>query len=62
MGGEFWGSVIEKGRISQWILSGGGIVLCIVGGTQGFLDGQTIGTIVLALVAAVFGIESINKQ
>lgn len=58
---DFWGKVIEKGRVAQWLITGGGIALCIVGGLEGFLDAQSIGAIVLALVAAVFGIESIAK-
>lgn len=61
MNGSWLDKVIEKGRIAEWIISAGGIALCIVGGIMGFLDGESIATIVLALVAAVFGIEAVNK-
>ena len=57
----FWDKVVSKGRIAEWIISGGGIALCITGGIMGFLDGASISTIILAMVAAVFGIESLSK-
>ena len=61
MNNSFWKEVIAKGRIAQWLIAGGGVTLCIVGGLMGFLDAQTIGVIFLAIVAAAFGIESIAK-
>ena len=57
----FWYKVIEKGRIAEWVISAGGITLCIVGGLNGFLDSQAIGSIILAMIAAVFGVESLSK-
>ena len=53
--------VIKKGRIAEWILSLGGISLCILGGLYGFLDGANIVEVILALVVAVFGIEAVTK-
>jgi len=58
---EVFEKVIEKGRIAEWILAGGGVGLCITGGIMGFLDGTAITEIILALVVAVFGIESVNR-
>jgi len=58
----FWSKVIEKGRIAEWILAGGGVGLCITGGIMGFLEGQTIAEIILALVVAVFGVETLNNK
>jgi len=58
----FWHKVIEKGRVAEWIIAGGGIALCILGGLNGFLDSQAIGSIILAMVAAVFGVESISSR
>ena len=57
----FWEKVVAKGRIAEWILTSGGMALCVIGGIMGFLTGADISTIILALVAAVFGIESISK-
>ena len=57
----FWEKVVSKGRIAEWILAGGGMALCVTGGIMGFLTGADISTIVLALIVAVFGIESISK-
>lgn len=59
---EFWKEVITKGRIAQWMLTGGGVTVCIIGGTQGFLDGAQIVQVILALGMAVFGIESLTNN
>lgn len=61
MNNGFWSKVIEKGRIAEWVISVGGIALCITGGICGFLDSVTIGSIILAMIAAVFGVESISR-
>ena len=61
MDNGFWKQVIQKGRIAEWILSLGGISLCILGGLYGFLDGANIVEVILALVVAVFGIEAVTK-
>lgn len=54
--------IIEHGRIAEWIISAGGISLCIIGGSQGFLDADAIFKIVAGLVAGVFGIELLNNK
>lgn len=54
--------IVKAGRIAQWILTGGGVAVCIVGGTQGFLDGAQIVQVILALGMAVFGIESLTNH
>ena len=58
---EFWKEVVSKGRIAEWLVAGGGLLLCVVGGLYGFLGGEQIAPIFLAIVSAVFGIETINK-
>ena len=57
----FWDIAIEHGRIAQWLITIGGIALCICGGILGFLDAGVISSIFLAVVAGVFGIENIQK-
>ena len=49
--------LIEKRRITQWLIVVGGTVLCIVGGCQGFLDSRDIINIFFGMVAAVLGVE-----
>lgn len=51
--------VISKGRLAQWIICGGGVLLCIIGGVDGFLSGDDIVQIFLALMAATF---ALNKR
>jgi len=57
----FWHKVIEKGRIAEWVITVGGVTLCILGGTLGFLDALNIVEIFLAMVVAVFGVEAMSK-
>lgn len=58
---NFWHKVIEKGRIAEWIIALGGVTLCILGGTLGFLDAVNMTEIFLAMVIAVFGVEAMSK-
>jgi len=59
---QLWDAVIGKGRIIQWIVCGGGIAVAIVGGVQGWLDADKIVQIILALIAAAFGLERAIKE
>lgn len=54
--------IIEHGRIAEWIITAGGIALCIIGGQHGFLDSEAIFRIAALLVAGVFGIELLNRN
>ena len=58
----FLKEVVSKGRIAQWVLTVGGMAVCLLGGYQGFLEGQQIVTVILALGSAVFGIEALSKS
>jgi len=49
--------LIEKKRITQWLIVVCGTVLCIVGGCQYFLDAKDITNIFFGMVAAVLGVE-----
>ena len=58
---DFLKAVIEKGRIAQWIICAGGVTVCLIGGIQGWFEPAHITNIFLAMVAAVFGIESMSR-
>jgi len=59
---SFWKLVIEKGRLAQWIICGGGVVISLVGGIMGFLNADNIVAIFLALVAAGFGLQKMAAE
>jgi len=54
----FWDTVIDKGRLGEWLLTTGVIFICIIGGIKGFLEGALISGIIMALIGAVWGIEA----
>lgn len=58
---NFWRLVVEKGRLAQWIICGGGILICLLGGTMHFLSADNIVAIFLALVAAGFGLQKMTE-
>jgi len=62
MENTFWNRVIEHGRVAEWVIASGGIAVCILGGLFGFLDAASIEKVILALILAVFGIESLNNK
>jgi len=58
---SLWQEVIGLGRVIQWIVCGGGIAVCLCGGCMGWLGEEKIVQIILALIAAAFGLERIQK-
>lgn len=50
--------IVKKGRIAQWIIMTGGTAIALVGGLQGFLNGDQVVQVVLAMITAAFGIEA----
>jgi len=57
----FWQTVVERGRIVQWITVGGGMLICLVGGILEFLSQDMVYDIIMLLILAAFGLESMIK-
>jgi len=56
---ESWiDKAVDKGRIGEWIMVGGGIFVCVYGGIHHFLSGIQVVVIIQSLIAAIFGIEN----
>lgn len=55
---KFWLTVVEKGRLMQWLLIGGGVAICISGGVVGYLESNSIEIIFLAMIAAAFALKN----
>jgi len=53
--------IVKKGRIAQWVICTGGIAVSITGGLCGYLSGEQIVSVMLAIVSAAFGIEASAK-
>lgn len=59
---NIWESIVEKGRLSQWLICGGGMILNITGGIMGFLDSDDIVKIVLALITSAYIIGKVAPE
>lgn len=53
-----WEKIIEHGRLAQWIVCGGGIMICIAGIITEQATFQDITVIFLAVLAAAFGLKN----
>ena len=57
-----WKLIIEKGRLSQWLVCGGGVVICLTLGIMEIISASEIVTIFMAILAAAFGLNAIKEQ
>jgi len=52
-----WASAIERGRLAQWLLIGGGVAICLFGMATEYLEAQQVIMVFLAMLSAAFGLK-----
>jgi len=58
---KFWHLVVEKGRLCQWLVIVGCIVVSLCGGFAKFLEADHITKIMLYAVVVAGGVEVIKQ-
>jgi len=58
---NIWQTIIEKGRLCQWLVISSGLIISVTGGLTGFLDGEKIVEVFRYMVITAGGVEVIKQ-